>query len=92
MKNVLNWLDLIGIGSILFISIFFIFIFFVAYFSPTQTVLLSLDIYGEAEIEAVVLPLAVILGVFAYARTARRICSENGKSHRDERAGSARGN
>ena len=80
MKNFLNCLDIIGIGFILGIAVFFAFIFFVAYFSPTQTVILTIDTYGEAEIEAVFFPIALILGIFAYARIAGRIRNENAES------------
>lgn len=56
-----NNIIFIGLGSLLAVFMTFSWTFFHAYFSPTKQILVNINIYGEANIEFVILLLMIII-------------------------------
>ena len=73
MKKLLAvWFDLTGLAIPLGLAAFLTVNFFYAYFSEDKQVLIDINSVGEANIEAILLPVVIIWGLVALIRVAKR--------------------
>ncbi len=73
MKELLtDWFDLTGLMVSLGLATFLTVNFFFAYFSEDKQLLIDINSGGEANIEAILLPIAILWGLVALIRVAKR--------------------
>ena len=71
-KLLVKWFDLTGLAIPLGLAAFLMVNFFYAYFSEDKQVLIDINSVGEANIEAILLPVVIIWGLVALIRVAKR--------------------
>ena len=71
-KLLVKWFDLAGLMIPLGLVAFLAVNFFFAYFSEDKQVLIDINSAGEANIEAILLPVVIIWGLVALIRVAKR--------------------
>jgi len=71
-KLLVKWFDLTGLAISLGLAAFLMVNFFYAYFSEDKQVLIDINSVGEANIEAILLPVVIIWGLVALIRVAKR--------------------
>ena len=71
-KLFVEWFDLTGLAIPLGLAAFLMVYFFYAYFSEDKQVLIDINSVGEANIEAILLPVVIIWGLVALIRVARK--------------------
>jgi len=75
-KLLVEWFDLAGLMVTLGLAAFLAVNFFYAYLSDNGQVLIDINSVGEANIEAILLPVVIIWGLVALIRVAKRwICN-----------------
>ena len=61
-------LELIGLGFSIGYAVNLVIIFYLAYFNPGRSVLVGVDRFGEAGIEAVLFPVSIVTAIIAWFR------------------------
>ena len=74
IKFILKMLGIIG----LFIGMLgFAFLFFSAYLEPSHEMLITLDMFGEARVEAILTAISLPLGIYVFADYTNKIVAED---------------